>query len=844
MPLKVEPFLWDVASHALGGLWGSDSHRLLAEQAEIDDTGHVTDEAYHGDGGGGGGGDGEHHSEFGVHISFDDLYASILFFTFIYVMGAFAQRVLKMPSLVGEIFAGIILGPPVAGWVPNPEAFVMLGEIGLILLVLEAGIDIDVTMLKLIGTRGLIIAIVGSVLPIGIGIAVAFALGVDTKGAIAAGCCFGPTSLGIAMNILRQGKIINTPVGQLIVSAAVIDDMIALIILSLLSALAGPVSVVDLVMPVVSAVLFLGLGGYIALTWFPRLFNRFVLPKVAEEKRAPVELAVMLGLLLGLMPATYYAKASFLMGAFIAGLAFCRSNDLHHIFVRQFKRILQWLMRIFFAASIGFQVPIRNFGDGTVIWQGLVFCVALLGKIFTGFLVPNFNQSRRFTDIHLRDCLITGFSMAAEGEFAFVIAVFAVDSGIISINLYASIVLAVLLSTIIPPFLLRFTISHYNKKAEEKVAKAAEEEFQDEDATDGSIRRDNKEKQLREGIKNDTTVFLCIQTQSESSWGLLTKLMSTMQRLGVEVIDHRSWHPRGVDTTLVNEVFVKDNLKGAKVREDGHMRTLDDRVNEIQQTLLKTINQDVAKVKVSRWFPGVLEEIKEETEEVTSTTATKRRLTVTQTIMKEAAVELEKRKERQTHATKAKTVEEILAEQEGRPAPVVKDESLRNLEAGLGPGALGGGPAEGDKEAGIRRRPRRVRQKMRSTPVVGGGLFDTPSGGTDPAPEQSMTDFRKEMEENKKEGKKTGFKMPQSSGQPAEIIVNGEAYKIRISSMTLQRIRSGYSGQQVEDGSIKIDPSDVPIEYRLAGFVRNDRSLATVTEETEMDDSVHSNAKE
>ena len=707
----------------------------------------------------------------------------------------------------------------------------------LILLVLEAGIDIDITMLKLIGTRGLIIAIIGSVLPIGIGIAVAFALGIDTKGAIAAGCCFGPTSLGIAMNILRQGKIINTPVGQLIVSAAVIDDMIALIILSLLSALAGPVSVAELVIPVISAFLFLGLGGYIALTWFPRLFHRYVLAKVrAEEKRAPIELAVMLGLLLGLMPATYYARASFLMGAFLAGLAFCRSNDLHHIFVRQFKRLLQWLMRIFFAASIGFQVPIRNFGDGTVIWQGLVFCVALLGKIFTGFIVPNFNQTQRFTDVHLRDCLVTGFSMAAEGEFAFVIAVFAVDSGIISINLYASIVLAVLLSTIIPPFALRFTISHYNKKAEERVAKATKEEFQGEDA---SLRGD-KEQQLREGIKNDTTVFLCIQTQSTSTWGLLTRLMSTMQRLGVEVIDHRSWHPRGVDTTLVNEVFVKDNLRGAKVREDGQIRTLDDRVEEIQQALQKTINQEGAKVKVSRWFPGVLQEIKEETEEVTSTKRTTKRLSVTETIMKEAAVELEKRKERQTHATKAKTVEEILAEQEGRPMPVVPQESLRNLEAGLGAAAVGGGATGGEAEAGVRRRPRRVRQKMRSTPVVGGGMFDTPGDRADSAPQKSMADFRKDVEENKKAGKKPSFKMPQSSGQAAEIIVNGEAYKIRISPMTLQRIKSGYSGQQVEDGSIKIDPKDVPIEYRLAGFVRNDQALATVTEEKEMDESTHS----
>ena len=171
--------------------------------------------------------------------------------------------------------------------------------------------------------------------------------------------------------------------------------------------------------------------------------------------------------------------------------------------------------------------------------------------------------------------------------------------------------------------------------------------------------------------------------------------------------------------------------------------------------------------------------------------------------------------------------------------PVVPQESLRNLEAGLGAAALGGGATGGEAEAGVRRRPRRVRQKMRSTPVVGGGLFDTPGDGADSAPQQSMADFR--QEENKKAGKKPSFKMPQSSGQAAEIIVNGEAYKIRISPMTLQNIKSGYSGQQVEDGSIKIDPKDVPIEYRLAGFVRNDQALATVTEEKEMDESTHSN---
>jgi hypothetical protein len=72
----------------------------------------------------------EEHSEFGFHIEFKDLYGTILYFACIYVMGQFASRVLQMPSLVGEIFCGILLGPPLANFVPNAEALVLIGEVG------------------------------------------------------------------------------------------------------------------------------------------------------------------------------------------------------------------------------------------------------------------------------------------------------------------------------------------------------------------------------------------------------------------------------------------------------------------------------------------------------------------------------------------------------------------------------------------------------------------------------------------------------------------------------------------------------------------------------------------
>jgi len=93
--------------------------------------------------------------------------------------------------------------------------------------VLEAGIDMDLTTLRLIGTRGLMIALVGTFLPILLAGTIAYVLGYRGTAAIAAGCVFAPTSLGIAMNVLRRSGIVNTPVGQLIVAAAIIDDMVA-----------------------------------------------------------------------------------------------------------------------------------------------------------------------------------------------------------------------------------------------------------------------------------------------------------------------------------------------------------------------------------------------------------------------------------------------------------------------------------------------------------------------------------------------------------------------------------------------------------------------------------------
>lgn len=744
-----------------------------------------------------------------VHITFDDLFHSILFIAAIFAMGQFSSRVLKMPNLVGEIFAGILLGPNLAKFVPNPEAWVLLGEIGLILLVIEAGIDIDLATLKIIGARGILIAIVGSVLPIVFGMAIAFMLGVDTKGAIATGSAFGPTSLGIALNILKSGNILNTPVGQLIVSAAVIDDMIALVILSQLSALTGDINIASIVIPIISALAFLCLGGYVAVQILPGIINAYILSRIPKKHHAKAELLIMLTMLIGLMPATKYAKASFLMGAFVSGLTFCRSHSLHHIFVSQFKRILHLLMKIFFAASIGFQVPIKSFGSGTVIGKGLILTLALLGKLAVGFMVPNFNQSQRFSGLHFRDCLCTGFSMAAEGEFAFVIAVFIVDQKLIDNDLYAAIVLAVLLSTIFPPFALRFTIGYYNKKAEEalkKVEAEMEEELKQrqDDDMEANLSTEEREEKLLESIRNKTAAFLCVQTQSDSSWGLLHSLMNCMNRLGLSVIDHRSWHPRGVNTTLVNEVYVKDE----NPRKTGGMLDMDKRIEEIQEAIENVINQPgIAKVKVSRWYPGVVEEIVEQMDGNSNKVSIEKRL------LSEADGQLERKRHLQTFATTSKTVNEILGES--------------------------GTDVSKDAKAEPAVRARRRRQKMRSTPVVGGGLFEDPSSSNNGTVEGISSSSKKSFGMNASSG------LFGNDSLMAEIIIKNDSFKVRVTREAYKNIRRGYLGEVLDEKNIsRFMASDPPVVNKLQGFVRRDLGLSKINEEisdseSELGNSTH-----
>jgi Kef-type K+ transport system membrane component KefB len=457
------------------------------------------------------------------------LYRSMLYLLALYIAGdLICGKFLKViPPLVGQIGMGMLLGPQGLAWVPSTTNWPLLGELGLVLLLCQAGLEMDFDVLKQVGPRGAFMALVGSLLPTSIGFGLAYwVLGVSVESALAVGCSFGPTSAGIALNVLQPCGVLKTALGQLIVAIAIVDDIIALVVLSQLQALtAETVSASAIAVPIVSALLWLFVGGAVALYVMPKLLTQLTRMEEklwldnnhhktrdnntppttvssddgeGEETLSKAESTSFLNtltlshitiLLFALLPATYYSKASHLLGAFLAGLSACQQSNAAEKYNQELDRIIKWLLRIFFGASIAFVIPVELFQDATVIGRGFLLALALLGKLMTGLLLTpvqlevsgsSSHSRRRFDRRHVRDCLVVGFSMAGEAEFAMLVAGFGFGEGLLEEDIYASTVFAILLSTILSPCLLRLTLALF-VVTEDNISEASQEDAKDDE---------------------------------------------------------------------------------------------------------------------------------------------------------------------------------------------------------------------------------------------------------------------------------------------------------------------------------------------------------------------------
>lgn len=268
----------------------------------------------------------------------------------------------------------------------------------------------------------------------------------------------------------------------------------------------------------------------------------------------------------------------------------------------------------------------------------------------------------------------------------------------------------------------------------------------------------------------------------------------------------------------MNEVYARTKVipKNVKEGEDAAPAielATEALMEELDNALDKAINQPgVAKVQVQRWYPGVIQEICEELDE-------KSHKNVTHRLLQEASSTLERKQTVQTMATKGRSIGEILGND------VEKGEPSKGEKVALSSGILS--TVDQPKPR------RRIRQKMRSTPVVGGGLFGEAievRSGRDGSTRVSDIHNRKNGD-----GLDWAFGTGQT-GIPAEISVKGEIFNIRIAKDTWNDLRKGFKGQMVDHRGIEISQmnieasDDAPIVQRLTGFVRN-MPLRSISEE-------------
>ena len=295
-------------------------------------------------------------------FNFTNLILTIIFL----VMVFFASKLFeffRIPSLVGEILIGSLVGPLFANLVPSHETFVLLGELGLVLLVTQAGLEIQLSIFKQIGFRSFCGGIFGSITPLLIGMAIGFIFNFNVIESFSIGACFCATSVGVAIVILKAGKILNTPLGQLVVASAAIDDVVALVILSELQAMASSSSSQwDFVIPIISATGFVLVFGTLAVYVTPTLVSKLEknFENTSIEKLEKIFLCLLTVLCVGLMAALHYGRSSYLLGAFLGGLSFCSASSVKLAWRKHVKTIMKWLLRLFFAATIGFQIPLKS----------------------------------------------------------------------------------------------------------------------------------------------------------------------------------------------------------------------------------------------------------------------------------------------------------------------------------------------------------------------------------------------------------------------------------------------------------------------------------------------------
>ena len=373
---------------------------------------------------------------------------------------------LQAPSVIGELFAGVVLGPSLLGWIEPAETIRLMAEIGIILLLFEVGLGTDVKRLVRTGLKSVVVAMAGFVLPLALGFALGYwVFGLSLLVSLFIGGTLTATSIGITVRVLTDLKRQQAPEGQIVLGAAVLDDVLGVVLLALLYEFStgGGVSLLN------AGKVLVFVGAFFILAPIAAKLISLVIKRFDAVSRIP-----------GLLPTTIVSLVLFfawlahalgapeLLGGFAAGLALSRrfflplGIALHtderfaHRIEDQMQPIVQLFTPIFFV-FVGLSLNLREIDWGSAFIWGFslsLLLAAVAGKI-VGALLLNEPWAARW---------MIGMAMIPRGEVGLIFAELGRVSGIFSNEIYAGMVMVIALTTLLPPFIMKWLYGRYSDR--------------------------------------------------------------------------------------------------------------------------------------------------------------------------------------------------------------------------------------------------------------------------------------------------------------------------------------------------------------------------------------------
>jgi len=357
------------------------------------------------------------------------------------------------PPVVGEILAGVIVGPAVLGWYQINAETMLFAEIGVVLLLFQVGVETRLHDLVRVGPTALAVGALGVILPFAGGFGLAEILGSPLVVAVFLAAALTATSVGITSGVLRDLGALRTRSGRVILGAAVIDDVLAMLILAFASGLAaGSVSLDRIALLVVVAVVFIGIvlvGGTRILA---RRRSILTDPKFAETPFLPGVI-----IMLGLAALSSLIGLAAIIGAFLAGMVVGESSERHAL-ESEVAPVAAFFTPFFFG-FIGAQVDLAGLANvGTLALVGGVTLIAVATK-FIGAFVGAIRLGRA-------EATLIGWGMVPRGEVGIVVAGLGLQIGAIDGQLYTVVVAMAILTTLIVPPLLPALVRHAERDSE------------------------------------------------------------------------------------------------------------------------------------------------------------------------------------------------------------------------------------------------------------------------------------------------------------------------------------------------------------------------------------------